>query len=66
MRMPIGSYGLHGTRRDWGSTKRRLDGPSHEGAGLYQVTAKDGFRVSATDAFLEPAHGRRDLEIQKS
>jgi choline dehydrogenase len=35
-----------------------------EGAGFYQVTVKDGRRVSAASAFLDPARKRPNLEIR--
>ncbi len=35
-----------------------------EGAGLWQVTIKDGIRVSTASAFLRPARGRPNLEVR--
>src|SRR6185369_2697314 len=35
-----------------------------EGAGLYQITTKNGFRCSAADAFLRPALKRGNVKIE--
>src|SRR5262249_37482959 len=35
-----------------------------EGAGLYQITTKNGFRCSAADAFLRPALKRGNVRIE--
>jgi choline dehydrogenase len=35
-----------------------------EGAGLYQITTKNGFRCSAADAFLRPALRRGNVKIE--
>lgn len=40
-----------------------FNGPSQEGAGLYQVTQKNGARASASSAFLKPALGRGNLIV---
>lgn len=40
-----------------------FNGAEQEGAGLYQVTQKDGCRCSAADAFLRPALGRPNLMV---
>lgn len=40
-----------------------FNGPSQEGAGLFQVTQKRGRRWSAADAFLRPALSRPTLEV---
>jgi choline dehydrogenase len=40
-----------------------FNGATQEGAGLYQVTQKSGSRYSATDAYLRPALGRRNLTV---
>ena len=37
---------------------------SHEGAGLWQVTIKDGVRVSSASAYLAAARRRANLEVQ--
>ena len=41
-----------------------FNGPVQEGAGLYQVTQKDGARCSAAVAYLRPALGRRNLVVR--
>ena len=43
-----------------------FNGAEQEGAGLYQVTQKDGRRCSAADAFLRPALGRPNLTVASS
>lgn len=40
-----------------------FNGPSQEGAGLNQVTQKNGLRHSAADAYLRPALPRRNLTV---
>ncbi len=40
-----------------------FNGPSLEGAGLYQVTMRDGVRCSTAAAFLEPVRARRNLHV---
>jgi choline dehydrogenase len=40
-----------------------FNGAKQEGAGLNQVTQKDGHRVSAADAFLKPAMKRANLTV---
>lgn len=40
------------------------NGSRQEGVGYFQVTIKNGRRVSAADAYLRPARGRRNLEIE--
>ena len=46
--------------------KRNADfnGADQEGVGLYQNTAKGGFRMSAARAYLRPARGRANLRIE--
>ena len=41
-----------------------FNGADQEGAGRYQYTVREGRRWSAADAFLHPAGGRKNLEIQ--
>ena len=41
-----------------------LNGPSQEGAGLYQITTKNGRRMSAARAFLRPAMRRANLKVE--
>jgi len=41
-----------------------LNSPEPEGVGRYQLTIRNGRRVSAADAFLHPAHARPNLEVQ--
>ncbi|WP_024889661.1 GMC family oxidoreductase [Luteimonas huabeiensis] len=40
-----------------------FNGPEQYGAGLYQVTQRDGARCSAATAYLRPARGRPNLTI---
>lgn len=40
-----------------------FNGERREGAGLYQVTMRDGKRCSTADAFLRPAMGRSSLRV---
>jgi choline dehydrogenase len=40
-----------------------FNGGQSEGAGLWQVTIKDGVRVSTANAYLRPIHARRNLEL---
>ena len=40
-----------------------FNGPVQEGAGLYQVTQRDGARCSAAVAYLRPARGRPNLVV---
>jgi choline dehydrogenase len=40
-----------------------FNGPSHVGAGLYQVTQKDGARHSVANAYLEPALKRNNIQV---
>ena len=40
-----------------------FNGPSQTGAGLYQVTQKNGARASAADAYLKPALRRGNLTV---
>jgi choline dehydrogenase len=41
-----------------------FNGAQPEGAGLWQVTIKDGVRVSTSSAYLTPARGRANLAVQ--
>jgi choline dehydrogenase len=43
---------------------RDFNGAQPEGAGLWQVTIKDGVRVSSSSAYLKPARGRGNLEVR--
>ena len=43
---------------------RDFNGEHSEGAGLWQVTIKDGVRVSTANAYLKPVRARSNLEIQ--
>jgi len=40
-----------------------FNGPAQDGAGLYQVTQKNGERHSAADGYLKPALARRNLTV---
>lgn len=40
-----------------------FNGADQEGVGLYQITAKDGFRMSAARAFLAPARKRPNVDV---
>jgi choline dehydrogenase len=42
---------------------RDFNGADQEGCGTYQLTAKDGLRMSAAKAFLRPALRRRNLRV---
>ena len=46
-------------------TTRDFNGAEREGAGLWQVTIKDGVRVSMSNAYLKPARGRGNLEVRQ-
>jgi choline dehydrogenase len=41
-----------------------FNGATQEGAGLFQVTQKNGTRWSTVDAYLKPALGRKNLTVQ--
>ncbi|MBN9672555.1 GMC family oxidoreductase [Roseibium aggregatum] len=41
-----------------------FNGASQEGVGAYQMTVKDGLRMSAARAYLAPARGRMNLKIE--
>ncbi len=41
-----------------------FNGKSQEGVGLYQITTRDGFRMSAARAYLWPARKRNNLQIE--
>ena len=41
-----------------------FNGAQPEGAGLWQVTIKDGVRVSSSSAYLRPIRARGNLEVQ--
>lgn len=45
-------------------TNPDYNGEAMEGAALYQITTKGGFRASAARAYLRPARGRRNLDIR--
>ena len=63
---------LHPMRSSWLSAARELNlpvtedfnGPNPEGFGCYQVTIRDGKRVSAADAFLRPALRRPNVTLE--
>ena len=40
-----------------------FNGPTQEGAGMYQVTQRNGQRCSAADAYLTPNLGRSNLQL---
>ncbi len=42
---------------------RDFNGPEQEGTGVYQLTTKNGRRLSAARAFLRPAMGRKNLKV---
>jgi choline dehydrogenase len=42
---------------------RDFNGPSQEGVGVYQITTRDGRRMSAARAFLRPAMKRRNVRV---
>ena len=41
-----------------------MNGPEQDGAGLYQITTKNGRRMSAARAFLHPAMRRSNLRVE--
>ncbi len=41
-----------------------FNGLTPEGVGIYQITTRDGFRESTATAFLRPALGRANLQLQ--
>lgn len=41
-----------------------FNGPDQEGAGIYQITTKDGRRMSAARAFLRPAMKRSNVRVE--
>ncbi len=41
-----------------------FNGSAQEGAGYYQLTTRNGRRVSSADAYLRPARGRGNLEVE--
>lgn len=41
-----------------------FNGPSQEGAGVYQITTRDGRRMSAARAFLRPAMKRANVRVE--
>lgn len=41
-----------------------FNGATQEGAGIYQVTTRKGFRCSSADAYLHPVRGRKNLEVR--
>ncbi|MBX6375362.1 MAG: choline dehydrogenase [Acetobacteraceae bacterium] len=41
-----------------------FNGPTQEGAGFYQVTARKGWRCSAATAYLKPARKRPNLRVE--
>jgi len=41
-----------------------LNGPSSEGVGFYQITTRNGFRLSASRAYLWRALARRNLVVR--
>ncbi len=43
-----------------------FNGKTQEGVGLYQNTAKGGFRMSTARAYLKPARERSNLRIEKN
>jgi len=44
---------------------RDFNGPTQEGVGTYQNTAKDGMRMSAARAYIRPARNRANLHIER-
>ncbi len=41
-----------------------FNGPEQEGAGLYQVTCRNGRRWSVNDGYLEPVRERENLDVE--
>jgi choline dehydrogenase len=47
-----------------GLPRRDANGPEQEGVGWYQVNIRDGKRCSAAVAYLHPAMGRANLQVE--
>lgn len=60
---PICEHYLDACRQLGLKVGRDLNGHDSECAGLYQVTTRNGIRVSPATAFLDPARGRRGLTV---
>lgn len=66
--------GLHPTCQDFIKAGQELqfphnpdfNGPSQEGVGTYQITAKDGMRMSTARAYLRPAMRRKNLRVEQN
>ncbi|MEO8132893.1 MAG: GMC family oxidoreductase N-terminal domain-containing protein [Betaproteobacteria bacterium] len=43
-----------------------FNGASQEGIGLYEITTQNGFRVSASSAYLRSAMGRKNLRVESN
>ncbi|WP_245479528.1 GMC family oxidoreductase [Hansschlegelia zhihuaiae] len=54
----IGAAEANGVKRT-----RDFNGPEQEGVGYFQLTTKDGWRMSAAKAYLKPAEKRDNLAI---
>jgi choline dehydrogenase len=61
---PLVRIYLKGAREAGLSINPDLNGPEQDGAGLYQITTRNGRRMSAARAFLHPAMRRRNLKVE--
>ena len=61
---PLARIYLKGAREAGLAINPDLNGPMQEGAGLYQLTTKNGRRMSSARAFLKPARRRNNLHIE--
>jgi choline dehydrogenase len=60
---PLTRRYLHAAQQAGLSFNPDFNGASQEGAGVYQITAKNGRRMSAARAFLRPAMRRANLRV---
>ena len=60
---PLTRAFLHACEAEGIAKNPDFNGATQEGAGLYQVTQKQGARASAADAFLKPALRRGNLTV---
>ena len=61
---PLTRIYLKGAREAGLALNPDLNGPMQEGAGVYQLTTKNGRRMSTARAFLKPARRRENLHVE--
>jgi choline dehydrogenase-like flavoprotein len=61
---PIIDAFLEGVQEAGQTLNADFNGPQQDGFGRYQLTQRDGRRCSASVAYLHPAMGRPNLEVQ--